>query len=72
MIKYLPPFLIGVAVAWIVALTYIMLQVEPKKMYHCHAKKGFLLESISPNSRVFVKVEPPMFCINLDDKGGKK
>lgn len=69
---YLPPFLVGLAVAWIVALTYLVSQVDADKVYHCHAKKGFLLESISPNSSVFVKVEPPVFCITIDDKGGKK
>tara|TARA_R110000851_G_scaffold52000_1_gene123185 strand:- start:578 stop:811 length:234 start_codon:yes stop_codon:yes gene_type:complete len=70
--NYLPPFLVGLAVAWIGALTYIVVQADANKVYHCHAKKGFLLESLKHNSSIFVKVEPPMFCVNLDNKGGKK
>ncbi len=71
MIKLIGSFLVGVLVSMMVAYMYFTV-FQHEKIYHCHAKKGFLLESISPNSRVFVKVEPPMFCINLDDKGGKK
>ena len=44
--KYLPSFLVGLAVAWISALTYIVSQADANKIYHCHAKKGFLLESL--------------------------
>lgn len=70
--NYLPPFLVGLAVAWIGALTYMVSQVDANKVYHCHAKKGFLLESLKHNNSIFVKVEPPVFCINLDSKERKK
>jgi hypothetical protein len=70
--NYLPPFLVGLAVAWIGALTYMVSQVDANKVYHCHAKKGFLLESLKHNNSIFVKVEPPVFCINLDNKERKK
>ena len=71
MIKLIGSFLVGVLVSMMVAYMYFTV-FQHEKIYHCHAKKGFLLESISPKSSVFVKVEPPVFCINLDNKGGKK
>ncbi len=71
MIRLIISFLIGVLVSMMVAYMYFTV-FQHEKIYHCHAKKGFLLESLSQNSSVFVKVEPPVFCINLDNKGGKK
>tara|TARA_R110002020_G_scaffold246481_2_gene460293 strand:- start:322 stop:546 length:225 start_codon:yes stop_codon:yes gene_type:complete len=45
---------------------------QADKQYVCHAKKGFLLESLNSNSSVFVKTEPQKFCIDMDNKKGKK
>lgn len=71
MIKLVASFLVGVAISMVIALMYFTI-FQPEKVYHCHVKKGFLLESISPNSDVFVKVEPPVFCIDLNHKEKKK
>jgi hypothetical protein len=71
MIKLVASFLVGVAISMVIALMYFTI-FQPEKVYHCHAKKGFLLESISPNNSVFVKVEPPVFCIDLNHKEKKK
>ncbi len=71
MIRLIISFLIGVLVSMMVAYMYFTV-FQHEKIYHCHAKKGFLLESLKHNNSIFVKVEPPVFCINLDNKGGKK
>jgi len=64
-------FFVGVALTFVTIYLYHTYWTDQKE-YLCHAKKGFLLESLSPDSRVFVKVEPSMFCIDLDNKGKKK
>ena len=71
MIKLIGSFLVGVLISMLIAYMYFTV-FQHEKIYHCHAKKGFLLESLSQNSSVFVKVEPSVFCINLDNEGGKK
>jgi len=70
MINLTISFLIGVLVSMMVAYMYFTV-FQHEKIYHCHAKKGFLLESLSENSSVFVKVEPSVFCINLDKRKGE-
>ena len=64
-------FFVGVALTFITIYLYHTYWTDQKE-YLCHAKKGSLLESLSPDSKVFVKVEPPMFCIDLDNKEKKK
>ena len=64
-------FFVGVALTFVTIYLYHTYWTDQKE-YLCHAKKGFLLESLSQNSSVFVKIEPPVFCINLDNEGGKK
>jgi len=71
MIKLITSFLIGVAISMVIALMYFTI-FQPEKVYHCHVKKGFLLESLNPSSSVFVKIEPPVFCIDLNHKEKKK
>ena len=70
MINLVASFLIGALSVSASLMVYDALN-QPEKIYHCHAKKGFLLDSLNANSKVFVKVEPPMFCMNIDKKESK-
>lgn len=64
-------FFVGVALTFAIVFLYHNYWQDQKK-YHCHAKKGFLLESLNAHSDVFVKSEPPKFCINLNHKKDNK
>ena len=39
----------------------------PEKQYHCHGKKFFLMESLEPGGKVFVKTKPEKFCVDIRD-----
>jgi len=75
MINLTISFLVGVAIAWVTSLIYITYwQTEPEKLYHCHGKNFFLMETVIPNSDIYVKTQPEKFCIdirNIKERGKK-
>lgn len=71
MINNISLVLVGVAIAWIVALVFTMLQVD-KKLYHCHGKNFVLMETVIDGSNIYVKTKPERFCIDIRDVKERK
>lgn len=64
LIKLAGSFLMGCLITYCFGFLYVNYKT-PAKLYHCHGKHFFLMESIKPNGSVYVKTSPEKLCLDI-------